>query len=149
MDMDVEMDLGFGNNLSNDPYHIDDPKLEGSQYEKQVVLDILDSVLNLMPVSPRLERLAEILAKCQFEGWAHESESKVRNHDFFFVTRGSMHFSTWVFSNKTNRDSDARPHAVGSNGYYRDICIHGNNSNRLFKRVTRRSWTGSRNTMHV
>ncbi|KAF9122375.1 Sister chromatid cohesion protein DCC1 [Mortierella sp. 14UC] len=76
MDMDTCMDTEFGNSLQADPYYIDDPALEDSPYGRQAVLDILDSVLDLIPISPRLERLGEILVKSQFEGWAHESESK-------------------------------------------------------------------------
>ncbi|KAG0283774.1 hypothetical protein BGZ96_011846 [Linnemannia gamsii] len=76
MDMDMDMDTGVGNRLLMDPYYIDDPVLEDSPFGRQAVLDILDSVLDLIPISPRLERLGEILAKSQFEGWAHESDSK-------------------------------------------------------------------------
>ncbi|KAF8947038.1 Sister chromatid cohesion protein DCC1 [Haplosporangium gracile] len=76
MDMDMDMDTGIGSILQADPYHIDDPALEGSPYGRQAVLDILDSVLDLIPISPRLERLSEILAKSQFEGWANESDSQ-------------------------------------------------------------------------
>lgn len=77
MDVDIDMDTGIGNSLHTDPYYIDDPVLEDSPFGRQAVLDILDSVLDLIPISPRLERLGEILAKSQFEGWAHESDSKV------------------------------------------------------------------------
>ncbi|KAG0272597.1 hypothetical protein BGZ95_011624 [Linnemannia exigua] len=76
MDMELEMDTRIGSDLQADPYRIDDAILEDSPYGRQVVLDILDSVLDLIPISPRLERLGEILAKSQFEGWAHESASK-------------------------------------------------------------------------
>ncbi|KAF9909978.1 Sister chromatid cohesion protein DCC1 [Linnemannia zychae] len=76
IDMDTEMDTELESSLQSDPYYIDDPALEDSPYGRQAVLDILDSILNLIPVSPRLERLGEILAKSQFEGWAYESESK-------------------------------------------------------------------------
>ncbi|KAG0329835.1 hypothetical protein BGZ99_000064 [Dissophora globulifera] len=47
-----------------------------SPYEKQMVLDILDSVLDLIPTTPRLERLAEVLGPSAFEGWDRESEAK-------------------------------------------------------------------------
>ncbi|KAF9102790.1 Sister chromatid cohesion protein DCC1 [Mortierella sp. GBA35] len=76
MDMDMDMDTGFESSFQSDPYYIQNPALEDSPYERQVVLDILDSVLDLIPVSPRLERLTDILARSQFEGWAHESQSK-------------------------------------------------------------------------
>ncbi|KAG0065473.1 hypothetical protein BGZ90_001766 [Linnemannia elongata] len=74
MDMDMDTDAGFGSSLQADPYYIDDPVLEDSPFGRQAVLDILDSVLDLIPISPRLERLGEILAKSQFEGWAQESD---------------------------------------------------------------------------
>lgn len=77
MDMDMDMDTGFGSSLQADPYYINDPALEESPFGRQAVLDILDSVLDLIPISPRLERLGEVLAKSQFEGWAHESDIQV------------------------------------------------------------------------
>ncbi|KAF8940139.1 Sister chromatid cohesion protein DCC1 [Dissophora ornata] len=64
--------------IDTDPYQIYEDESDDSPYEKQVVLDILDSVLDLIPISPRLDRLAELLGQCPFEGWARESEQKGR-----------------------------------------------------------------------
>jgi hypothetical protein len=83
MDVDMDMDTEIGGSLHADPYYIDDPVLEDSPFGRQAVLDILDSVLDLIPISPRLERLGEILAKSQFEGWAQESDSKVHTFAVF------------------------------------------------------------------
>ena len=77
MDMDMDTGMGLGSSLQADPYYINDPALEESPFGRQAALDILDSVLDLIPISPRLERLGEILAKSQFEGWAHESDFQV------------------------------------------------------------------------
>ncbi|KAF9151226.1 Sister chromatid cohesion protein DCC1 [Linnemannia schmuckeri] len=76
MDMVMDMDTGFGSSLQADPYHIDESVLGELPYGRQAALDILDSVLDLIPISPRLKRLSEILAKSQFEGWANESDSQ-------------------------------------------------------------------------
>ncbi|KAG0205770.1 Sister chromatid cohesion protein DCC1 [Mortierella sp. GBA30] len=73
LDMDVDMDT----DLAIDPYQIDD-LTDDSPYKKQAVLDILDSVLDLIPISPRLDRLADVLGRCQFEG--HAQESNIKGH---------------------------------------------------------------------
>ncbi|KAG0246073.1 Sister chromatid cohesion protein DCC1 [Mortierella sp. GBA43] len=72
-DMDMDMD--------DDPYSIHGLQADDSPYEKQAVLDILDSVLDLSPVTPRLERLAELLGGCQFEGWAQEAQVKASDKE--------------------------------------------------------------------
>ncbi|KAF9927233.1 hypothetical protein FBU30_003416 [Linnemannia zychae] len=107
-DMDMDMD-----DTENDPYYIDNPAVEDSPYGSQAVIDILDSVLNLIPVSPRLERLGEILAKSQFEGWANESASK-------------DHLYTWEHLQSVIQASDQEiknwlkeHHACLINGYWR------------------------------
>ncbi|KAF9172062.1 hypothetical protein BGX20_006440 [Mortierella sp. AD010] len=73
-DMDVDMNTDSDANPHQGQY----PELDGSDYESQAVLDILDSVLDLIPISPRLDRLAELLGQCPFEGWALESQFKGR-----------------------------------------------------------------------
>ncbi|KAG0007089.1 hypothetical protein BGZ65_008904 [Modicella reniformis] len=75
MDTDAEMNTDM--DVEADPYDIQGQESDGSRYEKQAVLDILDSVLDLNMISPRLDRLAELLAQSQFEGWAQEAEVKV------------------------------------------------------------------------
>ncbi|KAG0006031.1 hypothetical protein BGZ79_010018 [Entomortierella chlamydospora] len=74
-DADMDMDMNIDSDVN--PYQGQYPELDGSDYESQAVLDILDSVLDLIPISPRLDRLAELLGQCPFEGWALESQLKV------------------------------------------------------------------------
>ncbi|KAF9910090.1 hypothetical protein BX616_010945, partial [Lobosporangium transversale] len=62
----------------DDPYRTDRPDIEESSYGKHAVLDMMNSVLDLIPIPPRLDRLAELLGECLFEGWAHEHEVKGR-----------------------------------------------------------------------
>ncbi|KAG0371289.1 sister chromatid cohesion protein Dcc1 [Gamsiella multidivaricata] len=72
MDADMEMDM----NADMNPYQIHDNESDESPYQKQVVLDILDSILDLIPISPRLDRLTDLLGQYQFEGWAQEAKVK-------------------------------------------------------------------------
>ncbi|KAF9436083.1 hypothetical protein BGZ76_004867 [Entomortierella beljakovae] len=74
-DPNTSADMEIDGNLSSyqNPFQIS----EDSQYESQAALDILDSVLNLIPISPRLDRLAELLGQRPFEGWAMESQQKI------------------------------------------------------------------------
>lgn len=64
------------NHVANTDMDID-ANADADGFESQEVLDILDSVLDLIPISPRLDRLADLLGKCPFEGWALESQVKV------------------------------------------------------------------------
>ncbi|KAF9187923.1 hypothetical protein BGZ51_000943 [Haplosporangium sp. Z 767] len=66
MDMDTDMDTDYA-------YFQEE---EDSPYRKQLVLDILDNVLDVIPIAPRLDRLADLLDQGQFEGWAQESKVK-------------------------------------------------------------------------
>ncbi|ORZ21787.1 sister chromatid cohesion protein Dcc1 [Lobosporangium transversale] len=61
----------------DDPYRTDRPDIEESSYGKHAVLDMMNSVLDLIPIPPRLDRLAELLGECLFEGWAHEHEGRL------------------------------------------------------------------------
>ncbi|KAF9382543.1 Sister chromatid cohesion protein DCC1 [Podila verticillata] len=70
----LPMDMDFGLDMDMDTTEEEDKK-EG-EYDQQMVLDILDSVLDLIPVSPRLERLSELLNMAPFEGWAQEVDRK-------------------------------------------------------------------------
>ncbi|KAF8983235.1 Sister chromatid cohesion protein DCC1 [Entomortierella lignicola] len=65
---DVDMDSDM------DPFRNQYVESEDPNYESQTILDILDSVLDLIPISPRLDRLAELLGQSLFEGWAYESQ---------------------------------------------------------------------------
>ncbi|KAF9105587.1 Sister chromatid cohesion protein DCC1 [Mortierella sp. AM989] len=65
------------NHVANTDMDID-ANADTDGFESQEVLDILDSVLDLIPISPRLDRLADLLGKCPFEGWALESQVKGR-----------------------------------------------------------------------
>ncbi|KAF9566662.1 Sister chromatid cohesion protein DCC1 [Mortierella alpina] len=71
-DMDMDMDMDMGNSHLSHDHETDD-----SPYPKQVALDILDNVLDLIPIAPRLERLGNLLGQSQFDGWAQESNAKV------------------------------------------------------------------------
>ncbi|KAG0251108.1 hypothetical protein BG011_007833 [Mortierella polycephala] len=64
VDMDTDMDMD----------HAYFQEEEDSPYKKQLVVDILDSVLDVIPIAPRLDRLAELLERNQFEGWTQESK---------------------------------------------------------------------------
>jgi len=68
-DYDTDMDM-------DDSYLSHDHDMDDSPYPKQAALDILDSVLDLIPIAPRLERLGDLLGQCQFDGWAQESDAK-------------------------------------------------------------------------
>ncbi|KAG0358470.1 Sister chromatid cohesion protein DCC1 [Podila minutissima] len=74
----LPMDMDFGLDMD-----MDTAEEEGEKHDKeerafgqQMVLDILDSVLDLIPISPRLERLSELLGLAPFEGWAQEVDRK-------------------------------------------------------------------------
>ncbi|KAF9207867.1 hypothetical protein BGZ49_010351 [Haplosporangium sp. Z 27] len=69
---DVDMDSDM------DPFRNQYVESEDPNYESQAILDILDSVLDLIPISPRLDRLAELLGQSLFEGWAYESQHQRR-----------------------------------------------------------------------
>lgn len=71
------MDIGSNNSMDPFPPLEDEETTDGPRYERQAVLDILDSILDLIPISPRLERLGQLLAQNPFEGWAQESHLKV------------------------------------------------------------------------
>ncbi|KAF9316064.1 Sister chromatid cohesion protein DCC1 [Podila horticola] len=72
MDMDLTMDMDMDTAEVEEEEH----KEEEGTFDQQMVLDILDSVLDLIPVSPRLERLGELLGLAPFEGWAQEVDRK-------------------------------------------------------------------------
>jgi len=72
----LPMDMDFGLDTDMDITEGGDKK--EAEYNQQMVLDILDSVLDLIPVSPRLERLSELLNMAPFEGWAQEVDRKVK-----------------------------------------------------------------------
>lgn len=74
MDMDLTMDMDMDTAEVEEEEH----KEEEGTFDQQMVLDILDSVLDLIPVSPRLERLGELLGLAPFEGWAQEVDRKVK-----------------------------------------------------------------------
>ncbi|KAF9361910.1 Sister chromatid cohesion protein DCC1 [Mortierella sp. NVP85] len=78
MDMDADLDMAMDSdfNTEADPYDIHGPQSDESPYEKQAILDMLDSVLDLSLIPPRLERLSELLGRSQFEGWNQESQVK-------------------------------------------------------------------------
>ncbi|KAF9405242.1 hypothetical protein BGZ94_003676 [Podila epigama] len=69
MDMDVNLDM----DLDRDDKEETD---KDNVYEKQMVLDIIDNVLDLQPIAPRLDRLSELLQMSPFGGWAEESNLK-------------------------------------------------------------------------
>ncbi|KAG0033109.1 hypothetical protein BGZ81_009324 [Podila clonocystis] len=71
----MDMDLGLDMDMDSTGEEKDEHKKEGT-FDQQMVLDILDSVLDLIPVSPRLERLSELLGLAPFEGWAQEVDRK-------------------------------------------------------------------------
>ncbi|KAG0339139.1 Sister chromatid cohesion protein DCC1 [Podila horticola] len=72
MDMDLTLDMDMDIAEVEEEEH----KEEEGTFDQQMVLDILDSVLDLIPVSPRLERLGELLGLAPFEGWAQEVDRK-------------------------------------------------------------------------
>ncbi|GJJ68095.1 sister chromatid cohesion protein DCC1 [Entomortierella parvispora] len=73
---DIDMNIESNGFMDQFPPLEDKDALDGPQYERQAVLDILDSVLDLIPISPRLERLGQLLRQNPFEGWAQESHQK-------------------------------------------------------------------------
>lgn len=78
MDMDTDLDMAIYSDFNTDgPYNVQGPQSDESPYEKQAILDMLDSVLDLSLIPPRLERLSELLGRSQFEGWSQESQVKV------------------------------------------------------------------------
>ncbi|KAI1318685.1 Sister chromatid cohesion protein DCC1 [Mortierella claussenii] len=84
MDLDMNMNMSMDTDTDmdtedvDDPYQINHPDIQDSLFERHTVLDIMDSVLDLIPISPRLDRLHNLLGQCLFEGWAHESKVKGR-----------------------------------------------------------------------
>jgi len=86
MDMDADLDMTMDSDFK-DPYDIHGPQSDESPYEKQAILDMLDSVLDLSLIPPRLERLSELLGRSQFEGWNQESQVKV------------FKLNVWLYSN--------------------------------------------------
>jgi hypothetical protein len=80
-DEDMDMDIGSNNSMDPFPQLEEDETMSGPRYERQAVLDILDNVLDLIPISPRLERLGQLLAQNPFEGWAQESHLKVEKQE--------------------------------------------------------------------
>jgi len=112
MDLDMESDVI----LDQFPPLEDEDALNGPRYGRQAILDILDSVLDLIPISPRLERLGELLRQNPFEGWAQESHLKVClvPIDLFMVALiATIHNIPPVFSN----ESGTLVH-LGSNSVY-------------------------------
>ncbi|KAG0055235.1 hypothetical protein BGZ83_009290, partial [Gryganskiella cystojenkinii] len=73
LDMDTDLDSNLG---SNNPFPLPEENLDGPIYGRHAVLDILDNTLDLIPISPRLERLSQLLGQAPFEGWSQESHIK-------------------------------------------------------------------------
>ncbi|KAG0333606.1 hypothetical protein BG004_000761, partial [Podila humilis] len=69
--MDTMMDL----DLEDEGAGEDDNKRTNNdnEHEQQMVLDVLHTVMDLIPISPKLERLSEMMQMSPFEGWAQEN----------------------------------------------------------------------------